>query len=42
MAEADITVELREKTGHHSAKALRRMGKIPGIFYASGSQSLPA
>lgn len=41
MAEADITVELREKTGHHSAKALRRMGKIPGIYYAHGEDSVP-
>ena len=41
MAEADITVELREKTGHHTAKALRRIGRVPAIFYAHDEDSVP-
>ena len=41
MSEADIQVELREKTGHHTAKALRRSGRIPAIFYAHDEDSVP-
>lgn len=41
MAEADIHVELREKTGHHTAKALRRHGRVPAIFYAQDEDSVP-
>jgi large subunit ribosomal protein L25 len=41
MSEADIHVELREKTGHHTAKALRRSGRVPGIFYAHDEDSIP-
>ena len=40
MAEADIRVELREKTGHHTAKVLRRGGRVPAIFYAHDEDSI--
>jgi large subunit ribosomal protein L25 len=41
MAEANLHVELREKTGHYTAKVLRRNGKIPAIFYAHDKDSIP-
>ena len=41
MAEADLYVELRDRTGHHTAKALRRSGRVPGIFYAHDEASVP-
>lgn len=41
MAEVDLHVELREKTGHYTAKILRKNGKIPAIFYAHGKDSVP-
>lgn len=41
MAEAEITVEFREKTRQHTAKALRRNGRVPAIFYAHDEDSVP-
>lgn len=41
MAEAELHVELRDKTGHQTAKALRRAGRIPAIFYFRGEDSVP-
>jgi len=41
MSEADIKIELRDKTGHHTAKSLRRDGRIPAIFYAHDEDSVP-
>ena len=41
MSEANIHVELRDKTGHHTAKALRRNGRVPAIFYAHEEDSTP-
>ena len=41
MSEANLHVELREKTGHHAPKALRREGRIPAIFYAHGEEAVP-
>ncbi len=41
MAKADLHVEYREKTGHYTAKSLRRSGKVPAIFYAHGKDSVP-
>ena len=41
MSEASLNVELRDKTGHHGPKQLRKAGKIPGIFYMSGEESIP-
>ena len=41
MAVGDIKVELREKTGHHTAKELRKAGRIPAIFYANDEDSRP-
>ncbi len=41
MAEADLHVEYREKTGHYIAKSLRKSGKVPAIFYAHGKDSVP-
>ncbi len=40
MSEADIQVELRETTGHHTAKSLRQDGRIPAIFYANDEDSV--
>jgi len=33
MPEAELHAELREKIGHNTSKALRREGRVPGIFY---------
>ena len=41
MPEADLHVEFREKTGHQTAKALRRDGRIPGIFYFLKETPIP-
>ncbi|MFH1942675.1 MAG: 50S ribosomal protein L25 [bacterium] len=41
MAEADLHVELREKTGPQIAKTLRRSGRVPGIFYFHNVDSIP-
>jgi len=41
MAETDLHVELRKKTGHLSAKELRRNGRVPAIFYAHDEDSVP-
>ncbi|MBN2030243.1 50S ribosomal protein L25 [bacterium] len=41
MAEADLHVEYREKTGHYIAKSIRRSGKVPAIFYAHGKDTVP-
>lgn len=40
MPEADLHVEMRGKTGHHTAKMLRRNGKIPGVFYSRDEDSV--
>jgi large subunit ribosomal protein L25 len=39
MADADIKVEMRERVGHHTAKVLRRGGRIPAVFYAPGEDT---
>ncbi len=41
MSEADLRIELREKTGHQTAKRLRKSGLVPGLFYAQGEDSIP-
>ena len=41
MPEADLHVELREKTGPRTAKDLRQNGKIPGIFYYHNEDNVP-
>ena len=41
MSQADLHIELREKTGHQTAKWLRRSGLVPGLFYAHGENSIP-
>ena len=41
MSEADLHIELREKTGHRTAKRLRGSGFVPGLFYAHGEDSVP-
>ncbi len=41
MSQADLHIELREKTGHQTAKWLRRTGLVPGLFYAHGEDSIP-
>ena len=33
MAEADLNVEVRESTKYPSAKAMRREGRVPAVFY---------
>ncbi len=41
MAEANIQIVWRQKTGHHTAKHIRQEGRIPGIYYAHGEESRP-
>ena len=41
MAEADLNVEKREQTGHGMSKKFRRLGKVPGIFYAPNEEAVP-
>lgn len=41
MAEASLQVELREKTGHHTSKTLRREGRVPAIFYYHNDKTIP-
>ncbi len=37
----ELHVEPREKTGHRISRKLRRIGRIPAIFYASKEKSIP-
>lgn len=39
--EAKITAETREATGKGAARSLRREGRIPGIVYGHGEESIP-
>lgn len=41
MSEATLQVELRQQTGHQTAKLLRQKGRIPAIYYASDEESVP-
>jgi len=41
MAEIILNVEKREKVGKQTSKQARRMGKVPGIFYMHGEDSVP-
>ena len=41
MPEAQLHVQLREKTGQQDAKKLRKTGKIPAVFYARNEATLP-
>ncbi|HDQ43985.1 MAG TPA: 50S ribosomal protein L25 [bacterium] len=38
MAEVTLHVELRSEKGHQSAKALRKQGRLPAVFYAHGEE----
>lgn len=40
MAEIILNVEKREKVGKQFSKQARRMGKVPGIFYMRGEDSV--
>ncbi len=40
MAEIILNVEKREKVGKQVSKQTRRMGKVPGIFYMHGEDSV--
>lgn len=39
--EAQITARTREETGKGAARSLRREGRIPGIVYGHGEESVP-
>ncbi|RMF66136.1 MAG: 50S ribosomal protein L25 [Calditrichaeota bacterium] len=41
MSELVLSVEKREATGKKISKQLRREGKIPGVFYFHGQDSVP-
>lgn len=41
MSEILLELERREKTGTGYVKKLRRQGKVPGIFYFHGKESIP-
>jgi len=41
MSEATLQVELRQRTGHQTAKSLRQKGRIPAIYYANDEESVP-
>ncbi len=41
MSEMLLELEKREKTGSGYVKKLRREGKVPGIFYFHGQESIP-
>lgn len=40
MEQFSLNAEFREKSGKGVARALRRMGKIPAVFYGKGAESL--
>ena len=39
--EAQITAETRDQTGKGAARSLRREGKVPGVVYGRGLESVP-
>ena len=41
MSETILTATIRKETGKEISKVLRREGKIPGIFYIHGEESVP-
>ena len=41
MSEVLLDLEKREKVGKQSSKQLRRAGKVPGIYYTHGQESIP-
>lgn len=41
MSENTLAAVIRKKTGKKISKALRREGKIPGIYYIHGEESVP-
>jgi len=41
MAEAELKVETREKMTKSGIKNLRLRGKIPGVYYTDGKESIP-
>ena len=41
MSENTIVAKIRKMTGKEHSKVLRREGKIPGIFYIHGEESVP-
>lgn len=41
MAEITLSAEKREKVGKQISKQMRRMGKVPGVFYMHGEDSIP-
>ncbi|MFC1556430.1 50S ribosomal protein L25 [candidate division KSB1 bacterium] len=41
MSDNTLTVEKREKTGKGYVKAIRRDGKIPGVYYIRGEEAVP-
>jgi large subunit ribosomal protein L25 len=41
MAEIILEVQKREKVGKQISKQMRRAGKVPGIFYIHGEDSIP-
>ena len=40
MAEADLNVEVRESTKYPSAKAMRREGRVPAVFYYHNEKAI--
>ena len=40
MSEITLTAEIRKNVGKHSG-ALRKTGKVPGIYYGHGQQNIP-
>ena len=41
MAEIQLSAEKREKLGGSSANELRRKGRVPGVIYGHGDESVP-
>lgn len=41
MSETILAATIRKETGKENSKVLRREGKIPGIFYIHGEESVP-
>ena len=41
MSESTLNIETRKETGKQYAKLLKREGKIPGIFYFHGKETIP-
>ncbi len=41
MAEVVLDVEKRDKIGKQGSRQIRRSGKVPGIFYMHGEDSIP-